>query len=50
MDAQFASSGPGYTVQEQELADRVQHAVAWLEAREWDVFSAYVWIDGAEGG
>lgn len=42
-----ASSGPRYTVAEQDLADRVQHAIAAQDAREWDVFLSYARIDGA---
>jgi hypothetical protein len=44
----LASSEPRYTVGEQALADRVQHAVAGLEGREWDTFLSYARIDGAE--
>lgn len=44
----LAESGPRYTMQEQALADRVQHAVAGLESREWDTFVSYARIDGAE--
>ena len=46
----LASSGPRYTPQEQALADRVQHAVSGLEAREWHAFLSYARIDGAEVG
>lgn len=45
-----ASSGPRYTVHEQALADRIQHAVAAQEEREWDTFLSYARIDGAEVG
>jgi TIR domain-containing protein len=41
------TSGPGYTPAEQVLADRVQHAVAHVDAREWDTFLSYARIDGA---
>lgn len=44
----LAESGPRYTMQEQALADRVQHAVAGRESREWDTFVSYARIDGAE--
>jgi hypothetical protein len=43
-----ASSGPRYTASEQALADRVQHAVAQRDDREWDTFLSYATIDGAE--
>jgi hypothetical protein len=46
----LASSGPRYTPQEQELADRVQHAVSALEVRECDAFLSYARIDGADVG
>jgi TIR domain len=45
-----ASSGPRYTRGEQELADRVQGAVAQLDDRQWDTFLSYARIDGAETG
>lgn len=45
-----ASSGPRYTADEQALADRVQHAVAQRDGREWDTFLSYARIDGAEVG
>jgi hypothetical protein len=45
-----APSGPRYTVGEQALADRVQHAVAQVDHREWDTFLSYARIDGAEVG
>jgi TIR domain len=45
-----ASSGPRYTPDEQALADRVQHAVAQRDGREWDTFLSYARIDGAEIG
>lgn len=43
-----AMSGPRYAVGEQELADRIQHAVAERDDREWDLFLSYARIDGAE--
>jgi hypothetical protein len=46
----LASSGPRYTVEEQVLADRVQHAIGGLNSREYDVFLSYARIDGAEAG
>ena len=42
-----ASSGPRYTVGEQALADRIQHAVSQSDDREWDTFLSYARIDGA---
>jgi hypothetical protein len=45
-----ASSGPRYTVDEQALADRVQHAVSTRDDREWDIFLSYARIDGHETG
>lgn len=45
-----ASAGPRYTVDEQVLADRIQHAVAQSDDREWDTFLSYARIDGAEIG
>jgi TIR domain len=45
-----ASSGPRYTVDEQALADRVQHAVSARDDREWDVFLSYARIDGHQTG
>jgi exonuclease VII large subunit len=44
------SSGPRYTPHEQALADRVQHAVAPRDEREWDTFLSYARIDGAGVG
>jgi hypothetical protein len=43
-----ASTGPRYTPSEQVLADRVQHAISEVDAREWDTFLSYARIDGAE--
>jgi hypothetical protein len=45
-----ASSGPRYTVDEQALADRIQHAVSTSDDREWDTFLSYARIDGADAG
>ncbi|HYI98440.1 MAG TPA: toll/interleukin-1 receptor domain-containing protein [Thermoleophilaceae bacterium] len=45
-----ASTGPRYTDDEQVLADRIQHAVAQHDTREWDTFLSYARIDGAETG
>ena len=45
-----AAPGPRYTVDEQALADRVQHAVTPRDDREWDVFLSYARIDGAQAG
>ena len=42
-----ASSGVRYTKSEQQLADRVHHAVATLDPREYDSFLSYARIDGA---
>jgi hypothetical protein len=44
------SSGPRYTPHEQALADRLQHAVAPRDEREWDTFLSYARIDGAGVG
>lgn len=41
-----ASSGVRYTKSEQQLADRVHHAVATLDPREYDSFLSYARIDG----
>jgi hypothetical protein len=41
---------PVYTPSEQELANRVQSAVAQIQAQECDVFLSYARIDGAEVG
>lgn len=43
-----ATSGVRYTEPERLLADRVQKAVATLDAREYDTFLSYARIDGAE--
>jgi hypothetical protein len=43
-----ASSTVRYTQPEQQLADRVYHAVAALDRREYDSFLSYARIDGAE--
>lgn len=45
-----STQGPRYTVREQELADRVQSAVAMLEDRQYDAFVSYARIDGSEVG
>jgi hypothetical protein len=45
-----ASTGPRYTVAEEGLADRVQHAVAQQAEREVDAFLSYARIDGSEIG
>jgi len=45
-----SSTGPRYTVREQELADRVQSATTALDNREYDAFLSYARIDGAEVG
>jgi hypothetical protein len=45
-----APSGPRYTANEQALADRVQHAVAQGDDRQWDTFLSYARIDGADVG
>jgi hypothetical protein len=45
-----ASSGPRYTVAEEELADRVQQAVAQQAEKEVDAFLSYARIDGSEAG
>jgi TIR domain len=45
-----ASTGPRYTVAEEELADRVQRAVAHQSDREIDAFLSYARIDGSEIG
>jgi hypothetical protein len=42
------SSGPRYTVEEEALADRIQHAVAERDDRECDTFLSYARIDGAQ--
>jgi hypothetical protein len=42
------SSTVRYTQPEQQLADRVYHAVAALDPREYDSFLSYARIDGAE--
>lgn len=44
------ASGPRYTTSEQALADRVRHAVAQGDSRDWDTFLSYARIDGAEVG
>lgn len=44
------SSGPRYTVREEALADRVQHAIAQQPTREFDAFLSYARIDGSEIG
>lgn len=43
-----AASGPRYTIDEQALADRVHHAAAQRDDREWDAFLSYARIDGAD--
>jgi len=43
-----ASGTVRYTQPEQQLADRVYHAVAALDPREYDSFLSYARIDGAE--
>lgn len=45
-----ASSGPRYTVAEEALADRVQHAIGQQTGREVDAFLSYARIDGSEVG
>lgn len=45
-----APTGPRYTVDEEALADRIQHAVAQRDDRQWDTFLSYARIDGAETG
>lgn len=42
-----ASSTVRYTKSEQQLADRVHHAVAALDPREYDSFLSYARIDGS---
>jgi hypothetical protein len=44
------SSGPRYTANEQALADRIQHAAAERDGREWHTFLSYARIDGADTG
>jgi hypothetical protein len=39
-----------YTVSEQQLAERVRHAIAERDDRESDLFLSYARIDGAEVG
>lgn len=46
-DLRRSAGGPRYTVTEQDLADRVQHAIAAQDERDWDVFLSYAQIDGA---
>ena len=47
---QNAQSRPDvrYTVEESQLADRVQEAISVQDAREHDVFLSYARIDGSE--
>jgi len=42
-----ATTGPRYTLQERQLADRVQLATAHLDDREWDLYLAYAKLDGS---
>lgn len=44
------SSTPRYTAAEEALADRVQHALAAQDQREWDAFLSYARLDGAKVG
>ena len=39
-----------YTPAERELADRIQHATALHDEREWDAFLSYARIDGSHAG
>lgn len=45
-----STQGPTYSAREQQLADRVQSAVATLDDREHDAFLSYARIDGAAAG
>jgi hypothetical protein len=46
----MSSTGARYTPAEQQLADRIQDAVARRDDREWDAFLSYARIDGANIG
>ena len=45
-----AAQGPRYSPREQELADRVQSALAAVPEREYDAFLSYARLDGSEVG